>query len=116
MTMTRLSTAILFGLAGAAASVAAQSPAPAPAAPAQTAPAPGAPATAAPAPAGRGRGGPPTPTRDPLTPGYVKATELPDGAVPPVNVNGNFILGPTHPASPDMTAKEGVPKGTVHEF
>lgn len=119
MTMTRVSTAILIGLASAAVAVAAQNPAPAsapgPTAPAQTAPAPapGAPATAA--PAGRGRGTPP-PTRDPLTPGYVKATELPDGAVPPVNVNGNFIIGPTHPASPDMTAKEGVPKGTVHEF
>ena len=56
------------------------------------------------------------PTRDPLTPGYVNATELPDGAVPPVNVNGNFIIGPTHPASPDMAVTEGVPQGTIHNF
>jgi hypothetical protein len=29
----------------------------------------------------------PTPTRDPLTPGYVRATELPDGAVPSPDVD-----------------------------
>jgi enterochelin esterase-like enzyme len=46
----------------------------------------------------------------------VKATELPDGAVPPVNVNGNFIIGPTHPASPDVAAKDGVPQGTIQTF
>jgi enterochelin esterase-like enzyme len=40
----------------------------------------------------------------------VKATELPDGQVPPVNVNGNFIIGPTHPASPNAT------RGTIHTF
>jgi len=56
------------------------------------------------------------PVRDPLAPGYVKATELPDGAVPPVSANGNFIIGATHPPSPDMTPKDGVPKGTVHTF
>ena len=41
-----------------------------------------------PAPAGR-QNRPPPPTRDPRTPGYVtatNATELPDGAVPPVDV------------------------------
>ena len=46
----------------------------------------GAPATAAPPAAQPPR--PPTPTRDPRTPGYVtatSATELPDGAVPPVD-------------------------------
>ena len=71
-------------------------------------------APAAPAAGGRQGGGPPT--RDPLTPGYVKATELPDGQVPPVNANGNFIIGPTHPASPDSVEKEGVAKGTIHTF
>jgi iron(III)-enterobactin esterase len=62
---------------------------------------------------------PPAPTRDPRTPGYVtatNATELPDGAVPPVDVNGNFILGPTHPAAPEMTVQAGVPQGTIHNF
>jgi hypothetical protein len=56
------------------------------------------------------------PVRDPLTTGYVQATELPDGAVPPVSANGNFIIGATHPPSPDMATKAGVPKGTVHTF
>ena len=39
---------------------------------------------------------PTPPIRDPNTPGYVKALELPDGANPPSTVDGNFILGPTH--------------------
>ena len=39
---------------------------------------------------------PTAPTRDPHTPGYVTAKELPDGAVPPIDADGNFIIGPTH--------------------
>src|SRR6185436_9481239 len=58
----------------------------------------------------------PPPTRDPNTPGYVKATELPDGAVPPINKDGNYIIGQTHNPAPEMTVKEGVPQGTVFEF
>jgi enterochelin esterase-like enzyme len=60
------------------------------------------------------------PTRDPHTPGYVTAKELPDGSLPPANADGNFIISPTHPATPavapEMTAANGVPKGTVVEF
>jgi len=59
---------------------------------------------------------PPNPTRDPHTPGYVTAKELPDGTVPPANEDGNFIIGATHPAAPEMSVKEGVPQGTVVEF
>ena len=59
---------------------------------------------------------PATPTRDPHAPGYVQAQELPDGAVPPANEDGNFIVGPTHSPAPEITAQEGVPKGTVIEF
>jgi iron(III)-enterobactin esterase len=59
---------------------------------------------------------PTPPTRDPNTPGYVKAKELPDGQVPPANVDGNFIIGPTHTPAPESVVKEGVPQGTVHEF
>jgi enterochelin esterase-like enzyme len=59
---------------------------------------------------------PAPPARDPNTPGYVKATELPDGAVPPADADGNFIIGPTHKKAPEMTAQDGVPKGTLHEF
>ncbi len=56
------------------------------------------------------------PTRDPHTSGYVTAKELPDGANAPATEDGNFILGPTHNAAPEMTAHEGVPQGTVFTF
>jgi iron(III)-enterobactin esterase len=56
------------------------------------------------------------PTRDPHTPGYVTAQELPDGAIPAANVDGNFILGPTHTAAPEASVQAGVPQGTVTEF
>ena len=56
------------------------------------------------------------PTRDPNTPGYVKAQELPDGTNARPNVDGNFILGPTHNPVPEMTVHEDVPHGTVYEF
>ena len=56
------------------------------------------------------------PTRDPHTPGYVDAKELPDGSVPSAVVDGNFIIGPTHNPAPEMSANDGVPKGTVIEF
>jgi enterochelin esterase-like enzyme len=59
---------------------------------------------------------PAPPTRDPHTPGYVPAKELPDGAVPPVDVNGNFIIGPTHTPAPESIAQPGVPQGAVHTF
>ncbi len=59
---------------------------------------------------------PTPPTRDAHTPGYVTAKELPDGANAPANVDGNFILGPTHPAAPEMTPKEGVPQGEIFNF
>src|SRR5260221_5902656 len=59
---------------------------------------------------------PTPPTRDPNTPGYVTAKELPDGANAPVKADGNFILGPTHNPAPEMTVQEGVPQGTVSTF
>ena len=45
---------------------------------------------------------PTPPTRDPHTPGYVTATELPDGSNPPADADGNFIIGPTHNPAPEM--------------
>jgi enterochelin esterase-like enzyme len=54
--------------------------------------------------------------RDPHTEGYVKAKELPDGEVPPVNEDGNFIVGPTHNKAPEMTPGKDVPRGTVKEL
>jgi len=59
---------------------------------------------------------PTPPTRDPHTPGYVAATELPDGTLPSPTANGNFILGPTHTPAPEMTPNSAVPHGTVYEF
>ena len=56
------------------------------------------------------------PTREPNTPGYVAGKDLPDGSNAPVNIDGNFILGPTHPAAPEMSVQEGVPQGTVIDF
>jgi len=59
---------------------------------------------------------PTPPTRDPNTPGYVTAKELPDGANAPVNADGNFILGATHNPSPETTIQEAVPQGAVYNF
>ncbi|MGC1449709.1 MAG: alpha/beta hydrolase-fold protein [Candidatus Sulfotelmatobacter sp.] len=59
---------------------------------------------------------PATPTRDPKTPGYVAAKALPDGSNPPANVDGNFILGPTHDVPPETSSPSGFPNGTVIEF
>ncbi len=59
---------------------------------------------------------PTPPTRNPETPGYVTAKDLPDGTNAPANADGNFILGPTHKPAPEMTAQEGVPQGAVFTF
>jgi hypothetical protein len=59
---------------------------------------------------------PTRPTRDPNTAGYVAAKDLPDGVLPPATADGNFIIGPTHTAAPEMTVQEGVPQGSVFEF
>jgi iron(III)-enterobactin esterase len=59
---------------------------------------------------------PTPPTRDPNTPGYVTAKELSDGANPPADADGNFIIGPTHNPAPETTSQQGVPQGTVSEF
>jgi enterochelin esterase family protein len=59
---------------------------------------------------------PPAPARDPNTPGYVTAKDLPDGANAPAKADGNFILGPTHNPAPEMTVQEGVPQGEVFNF
>jgi enterochelin esterase family protein len=59
---------------------------------------------------------PKPPTRDPHTPGYVDAKELPDGTLPPPDADGNFIIGPTHPAAPELAADPATPNGAVIEF
>jgi enterochelin esterase family protein len=100
MTTTRFVSGALLGAAIAAGAVMAQSATPqAPAAP-----------SAVPAPR------PAPPARDPNAPGFVAKRELPDGAVPPADVNGNFTIGPTHPPAPETVVNEAVPQGTVYEF
>ena len=87
------------------------------AAPAHAQSAPASPQTSAPAAQAAAPAAHSTPpTRDPRTPGYVPATELPDGAVPPTDAYGNFIIGPTHTPAPQMMMRDGVPRGTVHTF
>jgi hypothetical protein len=51
------------------------------------------------------------PTRDPKNPNYPSATELPDGTLPPIKAEGNFIIGPTHSPAPETTAQDGAPSG-----
>jgi iron(III)-enterobactin esterase len=104
MNTAHLSVAIVMGLMAGGPSAMAQGAGAAP--PQATPPAP------ATAPAPR----PTPPTRDPNTPGYVTAKDLPDGAVPPPDADGNFIIGPTHTPAPEMVVQDGVPQGTVYNF
>ena len=105
MTMLRVRGAVLVGLLGAWVLLAQVG-----GASAQPASQPPAAPVTAPAPR------PTPPTRDPNTPGFVKAVELPDGTVPPADRDGNFIIGPTHAPAPELTPKDGVPRGDVFEF
>jgi len=59
---------------------------------------------------------PTPPERDPHTPGYVKAKELPDGELPSADLDGNFIIGPTHSPSPEVDPEGKIVDGTVVEF
>jgi len=108
-----LSISFLIGLIAAAAPAIAQAPVAEPTPPAAE-PTPPTAASAPPVP--------PRPTaaqlpvRDPHAPGFVTATELPDGAVPPATADGNFIIGPAHNRAPETNAQPGVPKGAIFEF
>src|SRR5262245_49757620 len=105
MITPRLTTAILTGLVAAGSFVVAQSTPPQQATP---------PAQQTPPPATPPR--PQPPTRDPNTPGYVTAKELPDGQLPSATVEGNFIIGPTHNPAPETIAPEGGLKGATFTF
>ena len=56
------------------------------------------------------------PIRDPHTPGYVAATELPDGAIPWPGSNGDFIIGPTHNPAAETTLQPNVPQGAIYQL
>jgi enterochelin esterase-like enzyme len=64
-------------------------------------------------PAAAKRSRPAPPVRDPHSPGFVPAKELPDGVMPPADADGNFIIGPTHPRAPELTVQPGVPHGEI---
>lgn len=59
---------------------------------------------------------PTPPARDPDTPGYVSAKELPDATIPPANADGNFVIGPTHNPAREFSPQDDTPNGTVIEF
>jgi Putative esterase len=56
------------------------------------------------------------PTRNPLSPNYPPATQLPDGQLPSAHAHGNFIIGPTHTAARETIAHPHVPKGAIYSF
>ncbi|HUA38193.1 MAG TPA: alpha/beta hydrolase-fold protein [Candidatus Sulfopaludibacter sp.] len=56
------------------------------------------------------------PARDPYTPGFVAAKEVSDGASPPADADGNFLIGPTYHRPPEMTVQTNVPQGTIYNF
>jgi enterochelin esterase-like enzyme len=59
------------------------------------------------------------PVRDPHAAGVVaamKMKDLADGALPPTNADGDFVLGATHAPAADAEVHDGVPQGTVSEF
>jgi enterochelin esterase family protein len=58
----------------------------------------------------------PAPTRDPKTPGYANAKDLPDGQNPSPKADGDFVIGPTHNPSPEMAVQPGVPQGEIFNF
>jgi iron(III)-enterobactin esterase len=39
-----------------------------------------------------------------------------DAKVPTPDVDGEFVVGPDYTRAPELTAKEGVPKGAIHEL
>ncbi len=56
------------------------------------------------------------PVRDPHTPGYVEAMDLPDGSIPDPVADGNFIIGATHTPAVEMAVQPNVPHGKVSSF
>jgi enterochelin esterase family protein len=58
----------------------------------------------------------PAPTRDPKTPGYANAKDLPDGQNPSPKADGDFVIGPTHNPAPEMAVQPGVPQGEIFNF
>ncbi|MCX6951856.1 MAG: alpha/beta hydrolase-fold protein [Verrucomicrobia bacterium] len=84
-----------------------------------------APAAASTPPATKAPARPPAPTRSPTAPGTppltavgAKAGELRSvpGMNPPVNADGDFLIGPDYLPAPELTVVPGVPQGKVLQF
>jgi Putative esterase len=56
------------------------------------------------------------PTRNPINPDYPPAIMLPDGTLPSIHSNGNFIIGPRHTAAPEILPQPRVPTGKIYTF
>jgi len=56
---------------------------------------------------------PTPPARDPNAAGFVTAKELPDGTLPPIDADGNFVIGPTHTPAQEMSVSDDVPHGRI---
>ncbi len=66
--------------------------------------------------AGRAADGPKPPPSDAKPSGMSAAKELPDGDVPPLDADGDFILGPTHKRAAELSAQKSVTQGTIHKL
>jgi enterochelin esterase-like enzyme len=58
------------------------------------------------------------PTRSPSAPGtpaLIPVGTAP-GANPPADADGNFLIGPEYLRAPELSARPGVPRGTLHRF
>jgi len=58
----------------------------------------------------------PPPTRKFDAPGSPAFQQLSPGENPPVDVDGNFVIGPTYTPASERKAVEGVPQGKVQQF
>lgn len=58
----------------------------------------------------------PPPTRKFDAPGSPAFQQLNPGVNPPVDVGGNFVIGPTYSPASERNAVEGVPQGKVQQF
>jgi len=64
----------------------------------------------------RARKQPPTRAFDaPGAPEFVRLDAKP-GLDPPLDVSGNFLIGPEYVAAPELTVSEGVPQGRIVQF
>ena len=57
-----------------------------------------------------------SPVRSPTAKAFDHMTRLADGELPSAGAEGDFILGPTHPAAPEMKPQPGVPRGRIVRF